>query len=85
MGRIAGGGKVAYIWISPDPTKAGPTLGVVVIVVLNNQENLSLSKVINPRSFIWRGIYKFEQITIFTPNHTNGCNLEMIIFFKKKL
>ena len=31
--RIAGRGKVAYIWISPDPAKAGPTLEVVVVVV----------------------------------------------------
>ena len=30
MGRNAGIGKVAYSWISPDPAKAGPTLGVVV-------------------------------------------------------
>ena len=28
MGRNTGRGKVAYSWISPDPTKAGPTLGV---------------------------------------------------------
>ena len=27
--RNAGRGKVAYIWISPDPAKAGPTLGDV--------------------------------------------------------
>jgi len=30
MGRNTGRGKVAYSWISPDPAKAGPTLGVVV-------------------------------------------------------
>jgi len=24
MGKIAGRGKVVYIWISPDPAKAGP-------------------------------------------------------------
>ena len=34
MGRNTGRGKVAYSWISPDPTKAGPTLGVVVVVVV---------------------------------------------------
>jgi len=33
MGRIAGRGKVCYIWISPDPAKAEPTLGVVVVIV----------------------------------------------------
>jgi len=33
MGRNTGRGKVAYNWISPDPAKAGPTLGVVVVVV----------------------------------------------------
>ena len=32
-GRNAGRGKVAYSWICPDPAKAGPTLGVVVVVV----------------------------------------------------
>ena len=25
--RNTGGGKAAYIWISPDPAKVGPTLG----------------------------------------------------------
>jgi len=25
-------GKIAYIWIFPDLTKAGPTVGVVVVV-----------------------------------------------------
>ena len=34
MGRNTGRGKVAYSWISPDPAKAGPTLGVVVVVVV---------------------------------------------------
>jgi len=34
MGRNAGRGKVAYSWISPDTAKAGPTLGVVVVVVV---------------------------------------------------
>jgi len=38
MGRNTDRGKVAYSWISPDPAKAGPTLGggggVVVVVVL---------------------------------------------------
>jgi len=33
MGRNTDRGKVAYSWISPDPAKAGPTLGVVVVVV----------------------------------------------------
>ena len=33
MGRNAGRDKVAYICISQDPAKAGPTLGVVVVVV----------------------------------------------------
>ena len=31
MGRNTGRGKVAYSRISPDPAKAGPTLGVVVV------------------------------------------------------
>ena len=35
MGKNTGRGKVAYSWISPDPVKAGPTLGVVVVVVVN--------------------------------------------------
>ena len=34
MSRNTGRGKVAYNWISPDPAKAGPTLGVVVVVVV---------------------------------------------------
>ena len=34
MGRNTGRGKVAYSWISPDPAEAGPTLGVVVVVVV---------------------------------------------------
>ena len=34
MGRDTGRGKVSYSWISPDPTKAGPTLGLLVIVVV---------------------------------------------------
>ena len=34
MGSNTGRGKVAYSWISPDPAKAGPTLGVVVVVVV---------------------------------------------------
>jgi len=34
MGRNTGRGKVAYSWISPDLAKAGPTLGVVVVVVV---------------------------------------------------
>jgi len=32
-GRDAGRGKAAYIWIPPDPAKAGPTLGGGVVVV----------------------------------------------------
>ena len=32
--RNAGRGKVAYSRIFPDPTKAGPTLGGVVVVVV---------------------------------------------------
>ena len=35
MGRNTGRGKVAYNWISPDPAKAGPTVGVIVVVYLN--------------------------------------------------
>jgi len=35
-GRNAGRGKVTYNWISPDPVKAGPTLGVVVVVVVTS-------------------------------------------------
>ena len=34
MGRNTGRGKVAYSRISPDPAIAGPTLGVVVVVVI---------------------------------------------------
>ena len=33
-GRNASRGKVAYNWISPDPVKVGPTLGVVVVIVV---------------------------------------------------
>jgi len=33
MGRNTGRGKVAYSWISPDPAKMGPILGVVVVVI----------------------------------------------------
>ena len=32
-GRNAGRGKVAYSWMSPDPAKTLPTLGVVIVVV----------------------------------------------------
>ena len=53
MGRNTGRGKVAYSWISPDPAKAGPTLGVVVVVVVALISNvfqqfnfLQLSKVV---------------------------------------
>jgi len=35
MGRNTDRGKVTYSWISPDPAKAGPTLGVVVVVVVH--------------------------------------------------
>ena len=34
MGRNTGRSKVVYSWISPNPAKAGPTLGGVVIVVV---------------------------------------------------
>ena len=34
MGRNTGRGKVAYNWIFPDPAKAGPTLGIVVVVIV---------------------------------------------------
>jgi len=34
MGRNTDRGKVAYSWIFSDPAKAGPTLGVVVVVVV---------------------------------------------------
>jgi len=37
MGRNTAMGKVAYSWISPDPAKVEPTLGVVVVVVLDCQ------------------------------------------------
>ena len=33
--EILVGGKVAYSWISQDPVKAGPTLGVVVVVTMS--------------------------------------------------
>jgi len=33
-GRNAGKGKAAYIWISLDPAKVGPTLGGGVVVVV---------------------------------------------------
>jgi len=33
MGRDAGRGKAAYIWISPGLAKAGPTLGGGGVVV----------------------------------------------------
>ena len=33
MGSNTGRDKVAYSWISPNPAKAGPTLGVAVVVV----------------------------------------------------
>jgi len=38
MSKDAGIGKVAYIWISPDPARTEPTLRCVVIavVVCNN-------------------------------------------------
>jgi len=34
MGRNADRRKVAYGWISPDPAKVGPTLGVVVVIAV---------------------------------------------------
>jgi len=33
-GRNVSRGKVVYSWISSDPAKAGPTRGVVVVVVV---------------------------------------------------
>ena len=45
MGRNTGRGKVAYSWISPDPAKAGPTLGGVVVVVVDDSRK-SLSYII---------------------------------------
>jgi len=39
MGRNTSRGKVAYSWISPDPAKAGPTLGIVVVVVIEGQRD----------------------------------------------
>ena len=51
MGRNAGRGKVAYNWISPDPAKAGPTLGVVIIVVA-----------VVKCSYIWSFCVKFHVI-----------------------
>ena len=36
MGRNTGRGKVAYSWIFPDPVKAGPTLGGVVLCCMND-------------------------------------------------
>ena len=44
MGRNTGRGKVAYSWISPDPAKAGLTLGVVVVVVVKDFNFLILHK-----------------------------------------
>ena len=43
-GRNTGRSKVAYSWISPDPAKAGPTLGrvVVVVVVVHQVDNIQL-------------------------------------------
>ena len=35
-GRDADRGKVIYIWIPPDPMKAGPTLGGGVVVVVSS-------------------------------------------------
>ena len=49
MGRNTGRGKVAYSWISPDPSKAGPALGVVVVVVV--VVGVKLSRVLNDNSF----------------------------------
>ena len=40
MGKNADRGKVAYNWISPDPAKAGPTLGGIVVVVVFNKKNV---------------------------------------------
>ena len=38
-GRDAGRGKVAYIWISSDPAKVGPTLGGNGVVVYSGLIN----------------------------------------------
>jgi len=40
LGRNTGRGKVVYSWISPDPAKVGPALGVVVVVVVSNLNGL---------------------------------------------
>ena len=39
ISRDAGRGKAAYIWISPDPAKARPTLGGGDVVVVEAGEN----------------------------------------------
>ena len=43
-GRDVDGGKAVYIWISPDPTKAGPILGVVVVVVVNPSDMIVMDQ-----------------------------------------
>lgn len=35
--RDAGRDKVAYMWISPDPAKTGPTLRGVIVVVVSHE------------------------------------------------
>jgi len=43
MGRNTDRGKVAYSWISQDPAKAGPTLGIVVVVVVCSRFDLQFN------------------------------------------
>jgi len=45
MGRNISRGKVAYSWISPDSTKAGPTLegGGVVVISRVRSSNIKIS------------------------------------------
>lgn len=46
MDRNIGRCKVAYIWISPNPAKVGPTLGVaVVVVVVVAEHNLQVMEI----------------------------------------
>ena len=48
-GRDAGRGKAAYIWISPDPAKAGPTMGGggVVVVLIHISTNITIKQNVN--------------------------------------
>ena len=45
MVRSTGRGKVAYSWISPDPVKAGPTMGGGGGVVPSPETEMKLLKV----------------------------------------